>query len=135
MTDGLPLLYAVVVSAVFVGIQAAAMYSLGEGHERRASSDMSAIVTRAGLWSLILSWTFFISSGGHGGGAGILPAWFVLGSNIGWYLVLNDPSARRSWFSPIDGLPPAWLSIACSVSAYVISAVRARSRAESQRNA
>src|SRR5258705_13885021 len=51
-----PLLHAVVAAAVFLGIQAAAMYWLGQRSRRRTSSGMGAIVVRAGLWSLILSW-------------------------------------------------------------------------------
>ena len=132
-SDHPPLPYVVFVSVLFLGIQAAAMYALGHAYGRSSSPNTRAIVTRAGLWSLLLSWTFIIAVG-HGVVAFPLPAWLVLGSQIGGLLGWGEMPTRDTWFSPY-GVPWAWLSIACSVCAYVISAVRARSRAESQRNA
>ena len=74
MTDGLPLLYAVPISAVLLGIPAAALYWLGQRYGRRLSFKMGAIVVRAGLGSLILSWSFFLAAG-HGVVPVVLPAW------------------------------------------------------------
>lgn len=113
----------VIVSAVVLGIQAAAMYWLGQRYGRRAApSDWSPVRKRTGLWSLILSWTFLAGVTGHGGAVSIaLPAWLVLGSQI-WYLELG------AWFSPYGGVPPAFLSIACSLCAYVIGVMRGLAR-------
>jgi len=108
MTDVLSLPVIAIVSAVFLGIQATAMYWLGQRYGRRAApSDWSPVAKRAGLWSLILSWTWVAGVTGHGGGLSIvLPAWLVLGSQI-WCLELG------AWFSPYGAVPPAFLSIAC----------------------
>ena len=119
------MLPAVVVSAVFLGIQAAAMYWLGHLYRRRAAFEMGAIVVRAGLWSLILSWTLLVAYG-HGVAVFVLPAWLVLGSQIGWYLGFGEIPTRYVWFSPYGGVPAAWLSIACSLCAYVVGALRRR---------
>ena len=112
-----------IVSAIFLGIQAAAMYWLGQRYGRRAApSDWGPVVKRAGLWSLILSWTFVAGVSGHGGGVTIvLPAWLMLGSQI-WYLELG------AWLSPYGGVPPPFLSIACSLCAYVIGVMRGLAR-------
>jgi hypothetical protein len=106
MTDGLPLLYAVMVSAVFLGIQAAAMNWLGQRYGRRSSSEMGAIVVRAGVWSLILSWVLIVGWSGHGPVGLVLPAWLMLVSQSGWYLRLNEIPTRDVWFSPESGVPP-----------------------------
>ena len=115
MTDGLPLLYAVMVAAVFLGIQGAAMYWLGQRCGRRSSPETGDIVARAVLWSFVLSWTAVIGSPGHGAVVLLLPAWLVLVLWIGGG-------------SSTAGVPPAWLAIACSLCAYVVGAMRGRSR-------
>ena len=56
-----------IVSVVFLGVQAAAMSWLGHRYGRRgAPGDLSAVAKRAGLWSLLLSWTFMAGLAGHG---------------------------------------------------------------------
>ena len=65
---------------------------------------------------------------GHGVVTLILPAWFVLGSQIGWYLGLGKLPTRYMWFTPYGGFPPVFLSIACSMCAYVFGVVRGLSR-------
>jgi len=118
--------FAMLVSTVFLGIESAAMYWLGHTFGRRSSPDMHAIVTGAGIWSLVLSWTLLIG-GSHGVVVFPVPAWLVLGSNIGWLLGLGNLPTQYVWFSPYVGVPWAWLSIACSVWAYVVGAKGGRS--------
>ena len=118
-----------VVSAVFLGTHAAAMYGRGYWYGRvAASTASSAVIKRAGLWSLILSWTVMIGFAGHGVATLILPAWLVAGSQIGWYLGLAKLHTRYTWFAPYGGFPPAFLSIACSMGASVFGVVRGLSR-------
>lgn len=85
-----PLLHAVVAAAVFLGIQAAAMYWLGQRSRRRTSSEMGAIVVRAGLWSLILSWVLIVGWSGHGPVGLVLPAGLVLVSQLPYWRLVVD---------------------------------------------
>jgi hypothetical protein len=80
---------------------------LGQRYGRRSSSEMGAIVVRAGVWSLILSWVLIVGWSGHGPVGLVLPAWLMLVSQIGWYSVL----ARRMTV-PIVSMTPILLIFA-----------------------
>src|SRR3982074_3669695 len=90
MSNGPPLLHAVVAAAVFLGIQATAMYWLGQRSGRRTSSEMGVIVVRAGLWSLILSWVLIVGWSGHGPVGLVLPAGLVLVSQLPYLRLVVD---------------------------------------------
>jgi hypothetical protein len=106
------------VYAVLLGVPALVLFLLGQRDGRRGS-PWGLIAVRAVLGSLVLSWT----SVGGGGIAVPVPAWLMLGGFALW--IVSDPGYGR----PDGTVPPSWLSVASTLCAYVVGALRGRAQA------
>ncbi len=106
------------VYAVLLGVPALVVFLLGQRDGRRGS-PWGLIAVRAVLGSLVLSWTTV--EGGEI--AAPVPAWLMLGGFAAW--IVSVPGYR----GPDVTVPPSWLSVASTLCAYVVGALRGRAQA------
>ena len=110
------------VYAVLLGVPALVSFLFGQRDGRRGS-PWGLIAFRAVLGSLVLSWTSV-----EGGGIAVpVPAWLMLGGFAVW--IVTDPGYGR----PDVTVPPSWLSVASTLCAYVVGALRGRAQAAEER--
>jgi hypothetical protein len=106
------------VYAVLLGVPAFVSFLLGRRDGRRGP-PWGLIAFRAVLGSLVLSWTSV-----EGGGIAVpVPAWLMLGGVAVW--IVSDPGYGK----PDVTVPPSWLSVASTLCAYVVGALRGRAQA------
>ena len=106
------------VYAVLLGVPALVLFLLGQRDGRRGA-PWGLIAVRAVLGSLVLSWTNI-----EGGGLAVpVPAWLMLGGFAVW--IVTHPGYGGADVT----VPPSWLSVASTLCAYVVGALRGRAQA------